>query len=224
MPRGDRRALRHAPRHAGPPGHGTGKSAPTGGRSPDLSDTDLLSKCSSPQPRRRSGRSTSSSTMPGSTRDNLFPLRMKDAEWDSVLAINLSAAFRLSRAALQRHDEATLRPHHQHRRRSSPSPAISGQGIRRRESRHDRHVRRRSPPRSRRAASPSNCIAPGFIESPMTDALNDRQRETILAAVPVGRLGRRRGNRRGGWCIWRVGQVSYVTGQTLHINGGMAMI
>ena len=68
-----------------------------------------------------------------------------------------------------------------------------------------------------------NCIAPGFIESPMTDALNDKQRETILAAVPMGRLGA--GAEIGAAAVYLASpEASYVTGQTLHVNGGMAMI
>ena len=68
-----------------------------------------------------------------------------------------------------------------------------------------------------------NCVAPGFIASPMTDALNDKQRETILAAVPMGRLGAARTSARRR-SIWRAQEAAYVTGQTLHVNGGMAMI
>jgi 3-oxoacyl-[acyl-carrier protein] reductase len=68
-----------------------------------------------------------------------------------------------------------------------------------------------------------NCIAPGFIASPMTDALNDKQREAILASVPMGRLGA--GADIGAAAVYLAsGEAAYVTGQTLHVNGGMAMI
>ena len=68
-----------------------------------------------------------------------------------------------------------------------------------------------------------NCIAPGFIASPMTDALNDRQREAILASVPMGRLGA--GADIGAAAVYLASaEAAYVTGQTLHVNGGMAMI
>src|SRR5208337_3640432 len=68
-----------------------------------------------------------------------------------------------------------------------------------------------------------NCVAPGFIASPMTDALSDKQRETILASVPMGRLGV--GDEIGAAVVYLASrEASYVTGQTLHVNGGMAMI
>jgi 3-oxoacyl-[acyl-carrier protein] reductase len=68
-----------------------------------------------------------------------------------------------------------------------------------------------------------NCIAPGFIASPMTDALNDKQRESILASVPTGRLGA--GADIGAAAVYLASEeAAYVTGQTLHVNGGMAMI
>jgi 3-oxoacyl-[acyl-carrier protein] reductase len=69
----------------------------------------------------------------------------------------------------------------------------------------------------------ANCVAPGFISSPMTDALNDKQRETILANVPAGRLGS--GDDVAAAAVFLAsGEAAYVTGQTLHVNGGMAMI
>ena len=68
-----------------------------------------------------------------------------------------------------------------------------------------------------------NCVAPGFITSPMTDALNEKQRESILASVPTGRLGA--GDDIGAAVVYLASaEAGYVTGQTLHVNGGMAMI
>jgi 3-oxoacyl-[acyl-carrier protein] reductase len=68
-----------------------------------------------------------------------------------------------------------------------------------------------------------NCVAPGFISSPMTDALNEKQRETILANVPAGRLGS--GEDVAAAVVFLASaEAAYVTGQTLHVNGGMAMI
>ena len=68
-----------------------------------------------------------------------------------------------------------------------------------------------------------NCIAPGFIESPMTDALNDQQKEGIMASIPAGRLGS--GADIAAAAVYLASdEGSYVTGQTLHVNGGMAMI
>jgi 3-oxoacyl-[acyl-carrier protein] reductase len=68
-----------------------------------------------------------------------------------------------------------------------------------------------------------NCIAPGFIQTAMTDVLNDKQKETILGAVPMGRLGT--GAEIASAAVYLASdEASYVTGQTLHVNGGMAMI
>jgi 3-oxoacyl-[acyl-carrier protein] reductase len=68
-----------------------------------------------------------------------------------------------------------------------------------------------------------NCVAPGFITSPMTDALNDKQRDAILSTIPAGRLGS--GEEIAAAVVYLASsEAAYVTGQTLHVNGGMAMI
>ncbi|MGZ6016734.1 MAG: SDR family oxidoreductase, partial [Phenylobacterium sp.] len=68
-----------------------------------------------------------------------------------------------------------------------------------------------------------NCVAPGFIASPMTDSLNEQQREAILGRIPAGRLGE--GAEVASACVYLASdEASYVTGQTLHVNGGMAML
>jgi 3-oxoacyl-[acyl-carrier protein] reductase len=68
-----------------------------------------------------------------------------------------------------------------------------------------------------------NCVAPGFIESPMTDALNEKQKESILSTIPAGRLGS--GSDIAAACVYLASrEAGYVTGATLHVNGGMAMI
>lgn len=157
----------------------------------------------------------------GLTRDNLS-MRMKDDEWDSVIAVNLTAAFRLSRAAIKG----------MMRRRSGRIIGISSiVGV------------TGNPGQGNYAASKAgliglskslaaevasrgitvNVIAPGFIESPMTDALNDKQRETILSRVPAARLGSG-GDIAAAVIYLASDEASYVTGQTLHVNGGMAMI
>ena len=69
-----------------------------------------------------------------------------------------------------------------------------------------------------------NCVAPGFIASPMTDALNDKQKEAILARFPAGRAGQRRRTSPPPCVYLASDEAGYVTGQTLHVNGGMAMI
>ncbi len=157
----------------------------------------------------------------GVTRDNLF-VRMKDAEWDSVLAINLTAAFRLSRAALK----GMMKRRYGRIINIASVVAVTGNPGQGNYAAAKAGMIGMSKALAAEVASRGitvNCIAPGFIESPMTDALNDRQRETILAAVPVGRLGA--GAEIGAAVVYLASrEASYVTGQTLHINGGMAMI
>ena len=157
----------------------------------------------------------------GVTRDNLF-MRMKDAEWDAVIAVNLTAAFRLARASLKG----------MMRRRSGRIISITsivgvtgnpGQGN---YAAAKAGMIGMSKALAAEVASRGitvNCVAPGFIASPMTDALNDKQREAILASVPMGRLGA--GADIGAAVVYLASpEAAYVTGQTLHINGGMAMI
>ena len=157
----------------------------------------------------------------GITRDNLF-MRMKDDEWDEVLRVNLTATFRLSRAV--------LRPMMKKRwgRIIAITSVVGVTG---------------NPGQGNYAAAKAgligmakslaqeiasrnitvNCIAPGFIKSPMTDALNDQQREAIMGRIPAGRLGA--GKDIGAAVAYLASEeASYITGQTLHVNGGMAMI
>ena len=157
----------------------------------------------------------------GVTRDNLF-VRMKDAEWDAVLAINLTAAFRLSRAALKGMMKR------RHGRIVSITSVVGtignpGQGN---YSAAKAGMIGMSKALAHEVASrgiTANCIAPGFIASPMTDALNDKQREALLAKAPAGRLGT--AQEIGAAVVYLASdEAAYVTGQTLHINGGMAMI
>jgi 3-oxoacyl-[acyl-carrier protein] reductase len=157
----------------------------------------------------------------GVTRDNLF-LRMKDAEWDEVIAVNLTAAFRLSRAALK----GMMR--RRFGRIISVSSVVGATG---------------NPGQGNYAASKAglvgmtkslaaevasrqitvNCIAPGMITTAMTDALNEKQRETVLSRIPAGRLGTSEEVAAAAVYLASA-EASYVTGQTLHVNGGMAMI
>ena len=157
----------------------------------------------------------------GVTRDNLF-VRMKDAEWDSVLAINLTAAFRLSRAALK----GMMKRRYGRIINITSVVAVTGNPGQGNYAAAKAGMIGMSKALAAEVASRGitvNCIAPGFIESPMTDALNDKQRETILAAVPVGRLGA--GGEIGAAAVYLASrEASYVTGQTLHVNGGIAMI
>jgi 3-oxoacyl-[acyl-carrier protein] reductase len=156
----------------------------------------------------------------GVTRDNLF-LRMKDDEWDSVIAINLTAAFRLSRAAVK----GMMR--RRYGRIVNIGSVVGSTG---------------NPGQGNYAASKAgligmtkavaaevasrnitvNCVAPGFIASPMTDALNDKQRDAILDTIPMARLGQ--GDDIAAAVVYLASaEAGYVTGHTLHVNGGMAM-
>ncbi|WP_342151978.1 3-oxoacyl-[acyl-carrier-protein] reductase [Methylorubrum sp. SB2] len=157
----------------------------------------------------------------GITRDNLF-MRMKDEEWEAVLNVNLTAAFRLSRAALRGMMKR------RYGRIIGIGSVVGTTG---------------NPGQGNYAAAKAglvgmtkalaaevasrnvtvNCIAPGFIGSAMTDALNEKQRETILTRVPAGRLGT--AGEIGAAAVYLASEeAAYVTGQTLHVNGGMAMV
>jgi 3-oxoacyl-[acyl-carrier protein] reductase len=157
----------------------------------------------------------------GITRDNLF-MRLKDEDWDSVLAVNLTAAFRLSRAAVKS----------MMRRRYGRIVAIGsvvgttgnpGQGN---YAAAKAGLIGMSKALAAEVASRNitvNVVAPGFIESPMTQALNEKQREGILSGVPMGRLGEG-ADVAAAVAFLASTEAGYVTGQTLHVNGGMAMI
>ncbi len=157
----------------------------------------------------------------GVTRDSLF-VRMRDAEWDTVLSVNLTAAFRLSRAALK----GMMRRRYGRIVNISSIVGVTGNPGQGNYAAAKAGLIGMSKALAIEVASRGitvNCIAPGFIASPMTDALSEKQRETILASVPMGRLGSSADI--GGAAVYLASQeASYVTGQTLHVNGGMAMI
>ena len=157
----------------------------------------------------------------GVTRDNLF-LRMKDDEWDTVLAINLTAAFRLSRAALK----GMMKRRHGRIINITSIVGVTGNPGQGNYAAAKAGMIGMSKSLAAEVASRGitvNCIAPGFIASPMTNALNDKQREAILASVPMGRLGE--GADIGAAAVYLASsEASYITGQTLHVNGGMSMI
>jgi 3-oxoacyl-[acyl-carrier protein] reductase len=157
----------------------------------------------------------------GFTRDNLV-LRMKDEDWDEVIAVNLTASFRLARAAVKGMVK---------RRFGRIINIASLSGV------------TGNPGQANYAASKAglvgmsksiayevasrgitvNCIAPGFVETAMTDALSDKQKESINGSIPVGRLGSV--NEIAAAAVYLASlEASYTTGQTLNINGGMAMI
>ncbi|MDZ4739244.1 MAG: 3-oxoacyl-[acyl-carrier-protein] reductase [Alphaproteobacteria bacterium] len=157
----------------------------------------------------------------GITRDNLF-MRMKDDEWDEVIRVNLTASFRLARAV--------LRPMMKKRwgRIISITSVVGvtgnpGQGN---YAATKAGLIGMSKSLAQEVASRNitvNCVAPGFIKSPMTDGLNEQQREAIMTKIPSGRLGA--GSDIGAAVAYLASEeASYITGQTLHVNGGMAMI
>ncbi len=157
----------------------------------------------------------------GVTRDGLF-LRMKDEDWDTVLAINLSSAFRLSRAALK----GMMKRRYGRIIAITSVVGVTGNPGQGNYAASKAGLIGMSKSLAAEVASRNitvNCIAPGFIQSPMTDALNDKQKESILTSVPAGRLGV--GADIGAGVVYLASvEAAYVTGQTLHINGGMAMI
>jgi len=157
----------------------------------------------------------------GITRDNLL-MRMKDEEFEEVLRVNVEAAFRLMRAAARPMMKARFG------RIISVTSVVGVTG---------------NPGQANYVASKAaligmskavaqelasrgitvNCVAPGFMASAMTDALNDQQREAILSKIPLGAMGS--GDDIGAAVVYLASrEAGYVTGQTLHVNGGMAMI
>jgi 3-oxoacyl-[acyl-carrier protein] reductase len=157
----------------------------------------------------------------GVTKDNLF-MRMKDEEWDTVLSVNLTAAFRLSRACLK----GMLKRRYGRIVGITSVVGVTGNPGQGNYAASKAGMIGMSKSLAAEVASrnvTANCVAPGFIESPMTDVLNEKQKAAILAAVPMGRLGT--GAEVAAAVVYLASaEASYVTGQTLHVNGGMAMI
>ncbi|CAJ0887067.1 3-oxoacyl-[acyl-carrier protein] reductase [freshwater sediment metagenome] len=157
----------------------------------------------------------------GVTRDMLF-MRLKDEDWDTVLNINLTSAFRLSRAALR----GMMKKRFGRIIGITSVVGVTGNPGQGNYAAAKAGMIGMSKSLAGEVASRGvtvNCIAPGFIESPMTDALTDAQKQAILTRVPAGRLGT--GADIGAAVVYLSSvEAGYVTGQTLHVNGGMAMI
>jgi 3-oxoacyl-[acyl-carrier protein] reductase len=157
----------------------------------------------------------------GITKDGLL-LRMKDEDFQSVLTVNLESYFRLSRAAMKG----------MMKRRSgriigvTSVVGVTGNGGQTNYAASKAGMIGFSKSLAQEVGSRGitvNCIAPGFITSPMTDVLNEQQREGILRNIPAGRLGT--GDEIAAAAVYLSSdEAAYVTGQTLHVNGGMAMI
>jgi 3-oxoacyl-[acyl-carrier protein] reductase len=157
----------------------------------------------------------------GVTRDQLF-MRMKDEDWDDVLAIDLTAAFRLARAAVR----GMMRRRFGRIIGIASVVGVTGNAGQANYAAAKAGMIAMTKSLAQEVASRGvtvNAIAPGFIETAMTDALSDKQKELILARVPAGRLGAPEDIAAGALYL-ASNEAAYVTGQTLHINGGMAMI
>ncbi len=157
----------------------------------------------------------------GLTRD-MLALRLSDDQWQSVIDVNLTSAFRLSRAALR----GMMRRRHGRIINITSIVGVTG-----------------NPGQANYAASKAgmigmtksmaaevaargvtlNCIAPGFVRSPMTDALNEAQRDGLIERIPAGRIGEP-ADIASAAVFLASDEAAYVTGQTVHVNGGMAMI
>lgn len=157
----------------------------------------------------------------GLTRDGLA-MRMKEEDWQNVLNVNLSAAFRLSQATLR----GMMKRRWGRIIAITSIVGVTGNAGQTNYAASKAGLIGMSKSLAQEVASRGitvNCIAPGFIETAMTDALNEQQRETLAAGVPAGRFGNVR-DIAAGTVYLASEEASYVTGQTLHINGGMAMI
>ncbi|MBT9290108.1 3-oxoacyl-[acyl-carrier-protein] reductase [Prosthecodimorpha staleyi] len=157
----------------------------------------------------------------GITRDNLF-MRMKDEEWDKVLEVNLTAGFRLARAALR----GMMKRRFGRIIGITSVVGVTGNPGQGNYAAAKAGMIGMSKSLAQEVASRNitvNCIAPGFIGTAMTDALNEKQKETILGVVPAGRLGS--SEEIAAAAVYLASdEAAYTTGQTLHVNGGMAMI
>jgi len=157
----------------------------------------------------------------GITRDGLA-LRMKDEDWQKVLDVDLSAAFRLCRSALR----GMMKRRWGRIVNITSIVGVTGNPGQANYAAAKAGLIGMSKALAQEVASRGitvNCVAPGFIVSPMTDALNAEQKERLLAAIPLGRMGE--GADIAAACVFLASaEAAYVTGQTLHVNGGMAMI
>lgn len=157
----------------------------------------------------------------GLTRDGLF-IRMRDEDWDQVLAVNLTAYFRLARGAAK----IMMRKRAGRIIGITSVVGVTGNPGQANYSASKAGMIGMSKALAQEIASRNvtvNCVAPGFIETAMTDVLQDKQKEAILTRVPAGRLGR--AEEIAAAVVYLASdEAAYVTGQTLHVNGGMAMI
>lgn len=157
----------------------------------------------------------------GLTRDGLA-MRMKDEDWQRVLDVNLTAAFRLTRACLR----GMMRRRYGRVINITSIVGVTGNPGQANYAASKAGMIGMSKSLAAELASRNitvNCLAPGFISSAMTDVLPDGQKERLTSQIPAGRLGTA-ADIAAGAVYLASAEASYVTGQTLHINGGMAMI
>ena len=157
----------------------------------------------------------------GITRDNIS-MRMKDEEWEKVLQVNLTGTFRLTRAAMR----GMMRRRTGRVINITSIVGVTGNPGQANYAAAKAGLIGMSKSLAQELASRGitvNCVAPGFIATPMTDVLTDDQKKAILGRVPADRLGMPE-EIAAGVVYLASDEAAYVTGQTLHINGGMAMI
>lgn len=157
----------------------------------------------------------------GLTRDQLA-MRMKDEDWQAVLDVNLTAAFRLSRACLR----GMMKARAGRIIGITSVVGATGNAGQTNYAASKAGMIGMSKSLAQEVASRGitvNCVAPGFIETAMTDVLSDDVKNKLLTGIPAGRLGNV--DDIASACVYLASdEASYVTGQTLHVNGGMAMI
>ena len=157
----------------------------------------------------------------GMTRDGLF-MRMKDEDWDAVLLVNLTAVFRLTRAALR----GMMRQRYGRIINISSLTGVAGNPGQGNYAAAKAGLIGMGKSLAQEVASRGitvNAIAPGFVASAMTDELDEKQMAAILPKIPVGRLGT--GAEIAAAAVFLAStEASYITGQTINVNGGMAMI
>ena len=157
----------------------------------------------------------------GLTRDQLA-VRMSDEDWQMVLDVNLTAAFRLSQGCLR----GMMKKRWGRIVSVTSIVGISGNPGQANYAASKAALIGMSKSLAQEVASRNitvNCVAPGFIDTPMTEGLSDEQKQDLTARIPAGRLGEPADV--VGACVFLASdEASYVTGQTLHVNGGMAMI
>lgn len=157
----------------------------------------------------------------GITRDNLA-LRLKDEDWDQVIAVNLTSTFKMCRAAVK----GMMKRRFGRIINITSVVGVTGNPGQTNYAASKAGMIGMTKSLAQEIASrhiTANCIAPGFIKTPMTDDLSEDQKENLLRSIPAGRLGT--GDDIAAGCVYLASDVAgYVTGQTLHINGGMAMI